>query len=167
MRRTAICFTSFSRRFRISAPMLRRQLRQSHPSAARSGRRRAQRVAGAFTAVCPHLRHRLGRRRLESRRIRRARALLREHGVDLVDCSSGGNVADAKIPASRPDTRSALPPGSAAKPASPRPRLGSSPNRRRPTRSSPRARPILCSWPAPSCAIPIGRCTPRRRWAKP
>jgi len=24
--------------------------------------------------------------------------LLREHGVDLVDCSSGGNVADAKIP---------------------------------------------------------------------
>ena len=26
--------------------------------------------------------------------------LLRDHGVDLVDCSSGGNVADAKIPLS-------------------------------------------------------------------
>ena len=145
---------------------LRRQLRQSHPPGARGCGCGSRRVAGTLAAVCPHLRDGLGRRRLERRRICRSlRSGLREHGVDLVDASSGGLVPNAKIPAGSRFSGSSLPPESAARPALQRPRSGSSPSPRRPTPSSRRARPILCSWRAPCCAIPIGRCTQRPRWA--
>jgi len=49
-------------------------------------------------AVRAHLRHGLDRRRLECRRIGAVVGLLKTHGVDLVDVSTGGNVPKAPIP---------------------------------------------------------------------
>jgi len=76
---------------------------------------------------------------------------LRDLGVDLIDCSSGGNVAAAKIPLS-PATRFRLRRRFAAKPASPRARSVWSPSQSRPMRSFPAATRMPSCWRGRSCA---------------
>ena len=73
----------------------------------------------APAAVRADLGHRLGRRRLGPRDVDRAgEACCKAVGVDLVDCSSGGLVPDAKIPAG-PGFQAPSPRRSAARRASP------------------------------------------------
>ena len=90
----------------------------------------------------------------------RLAGLLREHGVDLVDVSSGGNVADARIPVG---------PGYQVDLARAGARRGRAPHRRRRHDHraqagrgdrSPPARPTWCCWPARCCATRTGRCAP-------
>ena len=72
---------------------------ESHPPVPRGRRRGARGLAGAAAGVRADFGDRLDGRRLGSRAVGRACArLLRERGVDLVDCSSGGAVPDAQIP---------------------------------------------------------------------
>ena len=99
MPRTAICCTNFSRRFRI----IRTDV---YGGSFENRTRLVLEVVDAVRAVWPEhlpLFVRIsatdwaegGWNIDESVELAR---LLRDHGVDLVDCSSGGNVADAKIP---------------------------------------------------------------------
>ena len=55
-------------------------------------------MARAFAAVCAHLRDGLGEGGWTEDESVELAKLLREHGVDLVDVSSGGQVPNAKIP---------------------------------------------------------------------
>ena len=165
--RTATCCTSSSRRSATRAPTRYGGCFENRTRVLPRGhRRRARRVAGAAAAVRPHLGHRLDRRRLGHRRSpSSSRAWLRPLGVDLIDCSSGGNVAGARIP---------LEPGLPGAVRGARPARGGDRDgrgwadhrpRRRPTRSSAPGRPTSCCSRARCCAIRTCRCTPRSRSA--
>ena len=86
---------------------------------ARGRRRDPGRGTGGDAAGRAHLRDRLDRGRLDRRGLRRLGGLLARHGVDLVDVSSGGNVAGRADPG-RPRLPGALrPPGARRGRASP------------------------------------------------
>ena len=145
---------------------VRRVVREPDPLRARSRGCRAGRVAGAPSAVGCASRRRIGPRAAGRSRTRsRWRAQLGDRGVDLVDCSSGGNVAAREDPA-----RSGL--SGAVRRARPA-RDGDHDRRRGPDhragagarRSCARAAPTSSSSRARCCAIRTGRCTPRWRSA--
>ena len=126
---------------------------------------RGRRTASDAAARRPDLRHRLDRGRLDDRRLGRGSpALLREHGVDLVDVSSGGNVADAQIPVG-PGYQVDLARAGAHGGGLPT-RRGRADHRAQAGRGDPRRRrrPTWCCWPARCCATRTGRCAPPTSW---
>ena len=89
---------------------------------------------------------------------------LAAEGVDLIDCSSGGNASHQRIPvapgyqvpfASRIRRDAGVLTGA----------VGMITDPRRPSASSRTVTPTPCCWRARCCAIPLGRCTPPRRSA--
>ena len=94
---------------------VRRIVRESHPAVPGDRRRGAPGVAGGTSAVRAASRPPTGPA-ADGTSINRSswHALLRDRGVDLIDCSSGGNVAGATIPVARA-TRCRSPSASAAR----------------------------------------------------
>ena len=89
---------------------------------------------------------------------------LAAEGVDLIDCSSGGNASHQRIPvgpgyqvpfASRIRRDAGVLTGAVGMITEPAQADG----------SSPTGTPTPCCWRARCCAIHGGRCTPPRRWA--
>ena len=87
-------------------------------------------------------------------------------GADLIDCSSGGNLAGARPAGARL-------PGGAGGAGPPRGgpahrgRWHDHRRRRRPTQSCAAGRPTACCSPASCCAIPIGPCGRPANWGSP
>ena len=168
-----------SRRSRLSHPRVsvavqqspRRRLwrvvRKSDALPSRVRRGGAARDARALPAFCSHFGDRLGRRRMGHRPVGRARAPpCSPLGVDMIDCSSGGNLEKADIPVGAwvPDAvRRADPAGGEYRHRGSRHdhRAGSSrpdhPQRSGGYRACSRAR---------CCATPTGRCTLRKSSGK-
>ena len=100
MRRTATCCTSFCRRSRITARTFTAAA-STIASACCSRWWTRCAASGRSTCRCLCASPPLTGRRADGTSTNRCnwRSRLREHGVDLVDASSGGMVPDAKIPA--------------------------------------------------------------------
>ena len=97
--RTAICRTASTRRCRTREPT-HTAARSTTGSGSLSSRCAVSGVSGRLIVRWPCDCHpRTGRRAAGRSRIRwRFRSVLRHEGADLIDCSSGGNVAGARIP---------------------------------------------------------------------
>ncbi len=88
-----------------------------------------------------------------------------EHGVDLVDVSSGGAVAHQQIPRGTRLPDRLLRPDPARNRGQDRHRRAADLGRARPSMPSPPARPTVSSSPGRRCGTRTGGCGPRSSWA--
>ena len=89
---------SFFRRSPTGAPTNTAAVSRTASASCWKRSRRPARLAGKTAADRAHFRHGLGRGRLGRRDAVELARRLKAEGVDLIDCSAGGNIAEARIP---------------------------------------------------------------------